>query len=83
MIYLIFTHQGFEEAKDLVLTDKATLWVNDDILSDKDLSELTIADITVHTLPDKIDASNEKSVLAALKHVDQNSPNTEIFVEYL
>ena len=83
MIYLIFTQQGFEEAKDLVLTEKATLWVNDDILSNEDLAELTTAGISVHTLNDKIDASDEKSVLIALKHVEQNSPKTEIFVEYL
>ena len=83
MIYLIFTQQGFEEAKSLVLEDKATLWVNDGILSNENLAELTTTGISVHTLNDKIDPSDEKSVLVALKHVEQNSPNTEIFVEYL
>ena len=83
MIYLIFTQEGFEEAKSIVLEDKATLWVNDGILTNEYLAELTTAGITIHTLTDKIDPSDEKSVLAALKHVEQNSPKTEIFVEYL
>jgi len=83
MIYLIFTQQGFEEAKNIILEDKATLWVNDGILSNENLAKLTTAGISVHTLNDKIDPSDEKSVLVALKHVEQNSPNTEIFVEYL
>ncbi|RKZ80488.1 MAG: hypothetical protein DRQ35_02175 [Gammaproteobacteria bacterium] len=83
MIYLIFTQQGFEEAKNIILEDKATLWVNDGILSNENLAELTTTGISVHTLNDKIDPSDEKSVLVALKHVEQNSPNTEIFVEYL
>jgi len=83
MIYLIFTQQGFEEAKNIILEDKATLWVNDGILSNENLAELTTTGISVHTLNDKIDPSDEKSVLLALKHVEQNSPKTEIFVEYL
>jgi hypothetical protein len=83
MIYLIFTQQGFEEVKSIVLEDNATLWVNDDILSNEDLAELTTAGITIYTLTDKFNPSDEKSVLAALKHVEQNSPKTEIFVEYL
>ena len=83
MIYLIFTQQGFEEAKNLVLTDKATLWINDGILSNEDLAILTTAGITVHTLTEKTDPSDEKSVLAAVKHVEQHSPKAEIFVEYL
>ncbi|RKZ86582.1 MAG: hypothetical protein DRQ39_05565 [Gammaproteobacteria bacterium] len=83
MIYLIFTPDGFEEAKSLVLEDKATLWVNDGVLSNEDLAKLTTAGLTVHTLTDKIDPSDEKSVLSALKHVEQNSAKTEIFVEYL
>ena len=83
MIYLIFTPEGFAEAKSLVLEDKATLWVNDGVLSDKDSAELTTAGITIHILDIKINPSYEKSVLSALKHVEQNSPKTEIFVEYL
>ena len=57
--------------------------VSKENVSDKDLAELTTSGISIHTLTDKIDPSDEKSVLAALKHVEQISSEAEIFVEYL
>lgn len=83
MIYLIFTAEGFEQAKTIVLEDKATLWLNDGVLSDSQQKELSIAKIDVNILPENADPKNEKSVLAALHYVEQQSPKTEIFVEYL
>ncbi|MDH5358112.1 MAG: hypothetical protein OEW63_05745 [Gammaproteobacteria bacterium] len=83
MIYLIFTQDGFEEAKNIIIEEKATLWVNEDLLSDQQISELTQAAISVHTLPNKVDPNDEKSILAALKLIEQDAPKTEIFVEYL
>ena len=82
MIYLILTTEGFEEAKDIILENRATLWVNNNVLSDEQLQQLTTAGINVHTLTNNADSSNEKSVLAALKQVETHSPKTEIFVEY-
>lgn len=83
MIYLIFTAEGFNEAKPIILEDKASLWVNDDVLSETQKDELSAAEITVSILPENANPNNEKSVLAALKYVDQHAPKTEIFVEYL
>jgi hypothetical protein len=83
MIYLIFTAEGFDEAKATVVQDKASLWVNDDVLSDSQKEELEAEKISVNILPNNADPKNEKSVLAALQHVEQQSPKTEILVEYL
>jgi len=83
MIYLIFTAEGFDEAKAIVVQDKASLWVNDDVLSDSQKEELAAAKISVNILPNNADPKNEKSVLAAIQHVEQQSPKTEILVEYL
>ena len=83
MIYLIFTAEGFNEARTIILEDKASLWVNDDVLSDAQQDELSAANITVNTLPENANPKNEKSVMAALLHVEQQVPKTEIFVEYL
>ena len=83
MIYLIFTAEGFDEAKTIILEDKAALWLNDDVLSDTQQAELAAANIDVNILPENANPKNEKSVLAALQHVEQQVPKTEIFVEYL
>lgn len=83
MIYLIFTGEGFNEAKDIIKQDKASLWVNDDVLSDSQKEELAAANISVDILPANANPKNEKSVLAAIQHVEQQSPKTEILVEYL
>lgn len=83
MIYLIFTAEGFNEAKAIILADKASLWVNDDVLSAAQKDELSAANIRVNILADNANPKNEKSVLAALQYVEQQSPKTEIFVEYL
>jgi len=83
MIYLIFTLEGFEEAQPALLEEKATLWVNDAFLADAQLSLLTQGGVDVHIFPEAVDASNEKSILAALNEIEKSSPTTEIFVEYL
>jgi hypothetical protein len=83
MIYLIFTAEGFDQAKDIIKQDKASLWVNDNVLSDNQKEELLTANISVDILPNNADPKNEKSVLKAIQHVEQQSPKTEILVEYL
>jgi hypothetical protein len=83
MIYLIFTAEGFDEAKDIIKQNKASLWVNDNVLSDSQKEELAAAKISVTILPNNADPKNEKSVLAAIQYVEQQSPNTEILVEFL
>jgi hypothetical protein len=82
MIYLIFTAEGFDEAEDIILENKAVLWVNNDVLTDEQLQQLKMANIKVNILTDNADPSNEKSVLSALKRVEQQSPQDKIFVEY-
>ena len=82
MIYLIFTQDGFEEAKNTIVEEKASLWVNEDLLTDEQINELSRSAISVHTLPNKVDPGDEKSILAALKQIEKNASDTEIFVEY-
>jgi len=82
MIYLIFTQEGFAEAKSDILEDKADLWLNVDLLSPEQLSELSTHGISIYFLPDRINPKNEKAILAALEYVEQQSPKAEIFVEY-
>ena len=82
-VYLIFTNEGFAEMQSTFLEQEITLWVNKGVLSEEQLTELKQSNTTVYTLPDHIDASNERSVLSPVKHVEQQSPQAEIFVEYL
>jgi len=82
MIYLIFTQEGFAEAKSDILKDKAELWINNDLLSVEQLAALKTYGISISFLPDLIDPNNEKAILAALEYVEKQSPKEEILVEY-
>jgi hypothetical protein len=82
MIYLIFTQEGFAEAKSDILQDKADLWINVDLLSPEQLAELSANGISIYFLPDHINPNNEKAILTALDYVEQQSPKKEILVEY-
>lgn len=82
MIYLIFTQEGFTEAKTDILQDKADLWINVDLLSPEQLAELSANGISIYFLPDHINPNNEKAILSALDYVEQQSPKKEILVEY-
>jgi hypothetical protein len=82
-IYLVFTQDGFEQAKPLLLDEKAILWINQDVLTPEQQTELLKASISVNTLPQNADPSNEKSVLLALEYVEKQAPDAEILVEYL
>lgn len=82
MIYLIFTQDGFAEAKGDILEDKASLWINHDLLSSEQLAELSSHAINISFLPDPINPSNEKAIITALEYVEKQSHNEEILVEY-
>jgi len=82
-IYLIFSQEGFAEAKETILANKATLWVNADFLSDEQLAELEHENINVQVFAETVNGSNEKSILQALKPIEENEPKSEILIEYL
>lgn len=83
MIYLIFSAEGFDEAKNDIVDDKATLWINNNVLSDEQQTELKAADIMVYELSEYVKPTDEKGVVAALEYVEKRSDkNAEILVEY-
>lgn len=82
MIYLIFTQEGFAEAKGNILEINADLWINVDLLSPEQLAELSAGGISIYFLPEPINPKNEKAIVAALEYVEQQSPKKEILVEY-
>jgi hypothetical protein len=51
MIYLIFTQEGFTEAKNDIFENKADLWINVDLLSPEQLAELSAEGISIYFLP--------------------------------
>ena len=83
IIYLIFSQQGYEEAKQTLFSQQATLWVNHDFLSKKQLAELAQHSIAVHVFPENINGNHDKSIMQALLPIEQQHPNAEILVEYL
>jgi hypothetical protein len=82
MIYLIFTQEGFTEAKNDIFENKADLWINVDLLSPEQLAELSAEGISIYFLPEPINPKNEKAIITALDYVEQQSPKKEILVEY-
>jgi len=83
MIYLIFTAEGLAEAIDDIIADKATLWLNPDVLSEQQYAQLVNAKISINILEEAANPSNEKSVVQALEHVENATGNTDILVEYI
>jgi len=82
MIYLIFTQEGFAEAKSDILEDKADLWINNNLLSPEQLAELNTHNIGISFLPEPVNPNDEKAIIAALDYVETQSPKEEILVEY-
>jgi len=83
IIYLIFSQEGFAEAKPSILTDKAELWVNTGFLSDQQMVELRQAKVNFHVFPELVDGSNEKAILQALKPIEEQNSDAEILIEYI
>ncbi|MTI63134.1 hypothetical protein [Methylophaga sp.] len=83
MLFIIFTAEGLTQAQEQVLNNKAELWLNPSLKKQSDLSVFEQLGITLHTLPEEIDASNEKAVMTALSHVEAQSHDKDILVEYL
>ncbi|GLP99861.1 hypothetical protein GCM10007891_17150 [Methylophaga thalassica] len=83
MIFLIFTTEGLAEAAAEIKAEKATLWLNPGLQENDKLSGFIAAGCDCYFLPEQVDAGNEKAVLNALSHVEKNSRDNEIYVEYL
>ena len=83
MVYLIFTAEGLAEAINDIIEDKATLWLNPDVLSEQQYAQLVNAKISINILDEAANPSNEKSVVQALEHVENVTGNTDILVEYI
>ncbi|GAB4290690.1 MAG: hypothetical protein Kow0083_03600 [Methylophaga sp.] len=83
MLFIIFTAEGLAQAQADILAHKAELWLNPELEKQSDLSVFEQAGIAIHTLPEDIDAANEKAVMTALSHVENQRRYKEIFVEYL
>jgi hypothetical protein len=82
MVVIIFTQDGFEQMRLEALAEKAELWLNPSLISTLDLSDFETAGLTLHTLPEEIDPHREKSVISALTHVEKNTRDSNILIEY-
>ena len=82
MVYLIFTSEGFEEALAEIIEHKADLWINDDILNAQQKIILSDYQIDFHILESKVEATDEKAIISAIKYIEQRIEKAELFVEF-
>jgi hypothetical protein len=82
-LYLIFTAEGFTEAKEAILQDKALLWINPDVLNETQTTELTAADIEFKILDKWVKPSDDKAALDIMSSIEKNMKDVNILVEYL
>jgi hypothetical protein len=83
MIYVIFTEEGLNSAVDEIVQDAASVWINPALSESKPKNDLSNKGISVHLLPQQTDPANEKAVVKAVEHVESQSTDKEILVEYL
>lgn len=83
MLFIIFTEEGIQEAEQDILSEQAELWVNPDLIDADCLNRFKTHNIVINALPEQVDATREKSVLAALAYVEKQAPGKEILIEYI
>ena len=81
-LYLIVTKNGFDEAVNNIIEQKAALWVNPGILSDEQIQSLAQVEITPHILEQEIQPGNEKAVLEIIQQIELDDKEANILVEY-
>jgi hypothetical protein len=81
MILIIFTPEGLQQMQQEALNEQATLWVNPSLMEDDSCQQLAET-LTVHRLPEEVNANKEKAVIGALTHVEKNSQDPDILIEY-
>jgi len=81
-LYLIFTDEGYIEAKDAIFEDKALLWINPRILDETQITELSASNITFKILDKWVKPGDEKATLNIIKSIEQNIKKADILVEY-
>lgn len=82
-LYLIFTAEGFTEAKEAILQDKTLLWINQDILDKTQITELEAADIELKILDKWVKPGDNKAALDIIASIEQSMEKVNILVEYL
>ena len=83
MLYIIFSREAYDDIAAQLASEQASLWVNPSLLDAQEQQALQAAGVMVTPLPQEVDASDQHAVLAALEHVEKNSSDADIFIEYL
>ena len=82
-LYLIVTKNGFDEAVNNIIEQKAALWINPGILSDEQIQSLAQVEITPHILEQEIQPGNEKAVLEIIQQIERDDKEANILYRIL
>ncbi len=83
MIYLIFSREGYDSIQSALLEQKASLWLNPELLQPDEIADLATHGIDVQLLSTSVKPGDEKAMLAALDYVEQRGIDPDIMVEFL
>jgi len=82
-IYVVFTSEGFAQAKPELTDSKSMLWYNPGVLSDEEQQHLVSLNISCQLLTPASKPNDDKAIHTALTNIESKHPTAEILVEYL
>lgn len=81
MIFLVFTQAGLTEIQTTACEQRATIWHNPDLLSETQQESLNQQGVTLNSLTESVDVTDDKAVYQALQHIEKHTQDTEIYIE--
>ena len=82
MVFLVLTRAGYEDVKGHLRTAAGTiLWINQDIASPNELSDLRATGVSVTNFTRLLGIDDEAAVNEALFTIKDHHPNNRIWVE--
>jgi hypothetical protein len=81
MIYFVLSKPGFVALVARLGKVPSPIWVNSDVLTDSEISDLRQAGVSITNFLKSVGASNSTDYLAALDTIQEHHPGEQIWVE--
>lgn len=81
MVLFVVSKEGYSEMKALIDTAKYPLWVNANVLSSEEISDLRLAGVDVTNFTYEVNPFNQDAIDEALMTIGEHHPKERIWVE--